>query len=235
MIKKDVRGYSVFVIIAALTIGVIVIYIFRDPMWSFCYKGYLFLTDRKQVGEFIASFGKTAPLIFMGIQILQVFLAPVPGEATGFLGGYLFGSTYGFVYSSLALAIGSWINFSIGRFIGEHYVRRMITKSRFEKFDRLVRRQGIIIIFLLFVFPGFPKDWLSLFLGITTLPIKVFVIIATIGRMPGTLLLSLQGELLFEQNYPLLIFLLALMLFISGWTFFYRKRLYGWIEKSHEK
>jgi uncharacterized membrane protein YdjX (TVP38/TMEM64 family) len=235
MIKKDVRGHRAFVIIAALTIGALAIYIFRESMWSFCHKGYFFLTDRKQVGEFIASFGWAAPLVFMGIQILQVFLAPVPGEATGFLGGYLFGSTYGFVYSSIALAIGSWINFSVGRFVGERYVRRMITKSRFEKFDRLVRRQGIIIIFLLFVFPGFPKDWFSLFLGITTLPVKVFVIIATIGRMPGTLLLSLQGELLFEQNYALLISLLGLMLFIAGWTFLYRKRLYGWIEKSHQK
>ena len=157
------------------------------------------------------------------------------GQLTGFLGGYLFGSTYGFIYSSLALAIGSWINFSIGRFVGERYVRRMITKSRFTKFDRLARRQGIIVIFLLFVFPGFPKDWLSLFLGITTLPPKAFVVIATIGRMPGTLLLSLQGELLFEQNYSLLIFLLGLMLFILGWIFFYRERLYDWIEKSHQK
>ena len=65
-------------------------------------------------------------MVFMGIQILQVIFAPVPGEATGFIGGYLFGVLEGFLYSSLALAIGSWINFSIGRFLGVRYVRKMI-------------------------------------------------------------------------------------------------------------
>ena len=105
----------------------------------------------------------------MGIQILQVIFAPVPGEATGFIGGYLFGTIKGFLYSSIALTIGSWINFAIGRFFGERYVRKLIPPAKFEKFDRILKHQGVIIIFFLFVFPGFPKDYLCLFLGLSTL------------------------------------------------------------------
>jgi uncharacterized membrane protein YdjX (TVP38/TMEM64 family) len=228
-------SYRYPIIIAGFLLGIALLYHFRDPIWQFGHNGYLFLNDRKLVGEFITSFGWAAPLIFMVIQIFQVLLAPIPGEATGFLGGYLFGTTYGFIYSTIALSVGSWINFSIGRFLGEHYVHRMIPKARFAKFDKIVKRKGIVIIFLFFVFPGFPKDWLSLFLGITTLPMKIFLLMATVGRMPGTLLLSLQGDLLFEKNYTLLIVLFGFTLFIAGWAFLYRERLYNWIEKRNKK
>jgi uncharacterized membrane protein YdjX (TVP38/TMEM64 family) len=171
----------------------------------------------------------------MGMQILQVIFAPVPGEATGFIGGYLFGVLKGFLYSSVALAIGSWINFSIGRFLGERFVRKMIPADKFEKFDSLLKRQGIIVLFLLFIFPGFPKDYLCLFLGISTLPLKVFILLASVGRMPGTFLLSLQGTYLFEENYVVLGIVAVLCAVLFFIIFRYRENIYLWIEKFNNK
>jgi uncharacterized membrane protein YdjX (TVP38/TMEM64 family) len=119
----------------------------------------------------------------------------------------------------------------IGRFLGRRYVRNLIPANTLIKFDRLVKRQGVIILFLLFVFPGFPKDWLCLFLGLSALPIKVFAFIAAIGRMPGTLILSLQGEFLFEKNYPLLLTFIAICLVAAFIAIRFREKLYRWIEK----
>jgi uncharacterized membrane protein YdjX (TVP38/TMEM64 family) len=187
------------------------------------------------VRDFIASFGLGAPLIFMGIQILQVIFAPVPGEATGFIGGYLFGVLQGFIYSSVALAIGSWINFSIGRFLGVRFVRKMIPVDKFEKFDSMLKRQGIIVLFLLFVFPGFPKDYLCLFLGLSTLPLKVFILLVSVGRMPGTFLLSLQGAYLFEENYVVLGLVAAVCAVLFVVIYRYRENLYLWIERFNNK
>jgi len=171
----------------------------------------------------------------MGIQILQVIFAPVPGEATGFIGGYLFGVLEGFLYSSLALAIGSWINFVIGRFLGVHYVRKMIPADKFERFDALLKRQGVIVLFLLFIFPGFPKDYLCLFLGLSTLPLKVFILLATVGRMPGTFLLSLQGAYLFEENYVVLGIVAVVCAILAFIIYRYRENLYLWIERFNSK
>jgi uncharacterized membrane protein YdjX (TVP38/TMEM64 family) len=177
------------------------------------------------------SFGVGAPAAFMGIQILQVIFAPVPGEATGFIGGYLFGAFKGFLYSSIALSIGSLINFGIGRFLGVRFVRKMIPADKFERFNTKLKRQGIIVLFLLFVFPGFPKDYLCMFLGLSTLPLKVFILIAAIGRMPGTFLLSLQGEFLFEQNYAILGILAACCAILAFLAYRYRENIYVWIER----
>lgn len=213
----------------------ILVVLFRDSIWENVSFYYHLLSDRDKVRDFIASFGLGAPLVFMGIQILQVIFAPVPGEATGFIGGYLFGVLQGFIYSSVALAIGSWINFSIGRFLGVRFVRKMIPVDKFEKFDSMLKRQGIIVLFLLFVFPGFPKDYLCLFLGLSTLPLKVFILLVSVGRMPGTFLLSLQGAYLFEENYVVLGLVAAVCAVLFVAIYRYRETLYLWIERFNNK
>lgn len=169
----------------------------------------------------------------MGIQVLQVIFAPIPGEATGLIGGYLFGTLLGFLYSSIALAAGSWINFAIGRLLGKRYVRKMIPESYLNRMDFLLRHQGVLVVFILFVIPGFPKDYLCLFLGISTLPIRAFMLVAAIGRMPGTLMLSLQGASLFDGDYTVLATLFGACLLLVYLAYRYRESLYRWIEKQN--
>ena len=65
----------------------VLMFLFRGSIWEYGSHFYYLLSDRERVRDFIASFGFGAPLVFMGIQLLQVIFAPVPGEATGFIGG----------------------------------------------------------------------------------------------------------------------------------------------------
>lgn len=196
---------------------------------------YNLLTDREGVKAFIVARGAAAPLVFMGFQVLQVMFAPVPGEISGFLGGYLFGTTFGFVYSSIGLAAGSTINFWVGRMLGARFVRRLIPPQTLTRLDAFIAHQGIFVLLLFFIFPGFPKDYLCLLLGITALPFKIFILLAGFGRMPGTLILSLQGEFLFTQNYGLLVFLAIIGLTAVGLAIRFRKTLYGWMEPPTQK
>jgi uncharacterized membrane protein YdjX (TVP38/TMEM64 family) len=191
------------------------------------------ITDREWIRATVESYGWAAPLVFIGVQIAQVVAAPIPGEATGFIGGYVFGTLRGFIYSSVSLGIGSLINFGIGRFLGERFVRRLIPEQKFKRIDRLVNRQGVIAIFLMFIIPGFPKDYLSLALGLTTLPIRVFAVLAFIGRMPGTLMLSLQGASVYDRNYFLVAVVGAACLVLVLAAYRWREPLYSWIEKMN--
>jgi uncharacterized membrane protein YdjX (TVP38/TMEM64 family) len=216
-------------------VSLLLVMAFRHEITGGLMVAYRWISDREQIQQFVAAFGRAAPLAFMAIQILQVILAPVPGEATGFIGGYLFGSLNGFIYSSLALSVGSWINFAIGRFLGKRYVRRWIPEARLARFDHLVQRQGVIVLFILFVFPGFPKDYLCLFLGITAMPLNVFLVIASIGRMPGTLMLSLQGEFLFNRNYPVFAVVFGITVVVAVLTIRYRDAIYRWLERFNRK
>jgi uncharacterized membrane protein YdjX (TVP38/TMEM64 family) len=213
----------------------LLVLMFRHDIAAGLMTAYRWIADRDQVVQFVSAFGNGAPIAFMAIQVLQVVLAPVPGEATGFIGGYLFGTVKGFVYSSIALAAGSWINFAIGRFLGRHYVRRWIPDEKLARFDRLLKRQGIIVLLILFVFPGFPKDYLCLFLGITTIPLKAFLLIASIGRMPGTLMLSIQGEFVFQKNYAVFAVVFGVTVLAAVLSIRYREAIYRWMERLNGK
>ena len=223
-----------------LTLSILIVilllgYIYRIQIWEKIVEYFLVFSDREQIKNFITSFGAGAPVVFIIIQILQVLFAPVPGEATGFIGGFLFGTVKGFLFSSIGLAVGSCLNFLVGRFLGKRYIRRLIPDDYLGRFDAFLKRQGVVVIFILFVFPGFPKDYLCLFLGLSTLPLKVFIILATIGRMPGTFLLSLQGAYLFEQNYLVFALIFCLCIILSLLAYRYKEGLYKWLEKFNNK
>ena len=220
-------------VLAAAGCLVFLVFLFRSQLLQGGEQVWALISDREETARFVAAFGQGAPVVFMLFQILQVIFAPVPGEATGFIGGYLFGAVGGFVYSSIALATGSMINFYIGRYLGRRYIRKLIPEKHLTRFDKLVSQKGVMLIFILFIFPGFPKDYLCLFLGLSVLPFKVFILMAAVGRMPGTFMLSLQGAMLFEENYLLLAvaFLVSALAAYLGYRF--REPLNRWIEKQN--
>jgi len=191
----------------------------------------LVLEKPKDVKEYVLSWGPWAPFIFTALQILQVILAPIPGEATGFLGGFIFGFLPGLLYSSIGLTVGSWINLGIGRYLGRRLVKRILPASMLARFDHLLRAKAVFVFFILFVIPGFPKDYLCLILGMSRLPLRLLLIVAGLGRIPGTLILSLQGSSLEAGSYLQIVIVSALALAFLGPAYLLRDRIYEWSER----
>jgi uncharacterized membrane protein YdjX (TVP38/TMEM64 family) len=233
--SKNKKIHLVLITAAVVCFLFLLGYVYRQYLWEKITYFYHLFSDRDQIKNFVASFGHGAPAIFIIIQILQVLFAPFPGEATGFIGGFLFGTARGFLYSSIGLTLGSWINFSIGRFMGKRFVRKLIPERQLDRLDKIIKRQGVIVLFILFIIPGFPKDYLCLFLGLSTMPLKIFLILTGVGRMPGTLMLSLQGSYIFEQKYGLFAVIMVLCLMVIFLAYKYRDPLYQWLEKYNEK
>lgn len=129
----------------------------------------------------ILAFGGLAPAIFVLIQVAQVVVAPIPGEASGFLGGYLFGAWFGFLYSSLGLTTGSALAFGGGRLLTAFFTERFRHTSFYRRFNHLVCRGDFLIPFVLFLLPGFPKDSLCYLLGMSSMPWTAFLLIAGVG------------------------------------------------------
>jgi len=206
----------------------------------FHYRGYLWgqvcqllgiCTNKDWIKATLKAAGPLAPLIFILIQSLQVVFAPIPGEATGFIGGYLFGVPQGLLYSTLGLTLGSIGAFLIARWLEEHYVRRWIPGDILQKFDFLMERQGALVSFILFILPGFPKDYLCFILGLSRMPFKLFLLICVVGRLPGTLLLTLQGAKVYKGDYYSTLIILGLCLALVAVLGYYREAVYRWIKQ----
>jgi len=188
-----------------------------------------FFSSRTRVSAYVASFGPFAPLVFMGIQFLQVLFAPIPGELTGFIGGYLFGTGLGFIYSTIGLTLGSWVAFLIARRFGFSFVRRFVGKEIMEKFDYLMEHQGAFFSFLFFIIPALPKDYFCYLLGLSPMHVLTFLVVSTIGRIPGTLLLSMQGEAVRSEDYRAFFVVLGLGLLALVLALIYRDRIESWL------
>ncbi len=226
---KWVLGYALVVLGVCL-----LLYYYREA-----YQGFRdlirFFSSRTRISAYVASFGPYAPLVFMGIQIMQVLVAPIPGELTGFIGGYLFGTGIGFLYSTIGLTLGSWLGFLIARRFGFSFVRRFVGKETMDKFDYLMEHQGAFFAFLFFIIPGLPKDYFCYLLGLSPMHVLTFLVVSTIGRIPGTLMLSMQGEAVRSEDYRAFFVFLGLCLIAIVSALIYRDRIEAWLHKNHFK
>ncbi|HME43366.1 MAG TPA: TVP38/TMEM64 family protein [Syntrophorhabdales bacterium] len=184
-----------------LCLVVLVFYIYYTGGWRDTLLYYRYLLNPKRLKLFVASFGPYAAPVFVLLQCMQVVIAPIPGEVTGFVGGLLFGVWKGTLLSTIGLTIGALIAFSIGRLLGASFVHRIVKQEYIDRFDDFVRHRGLYIAWLLFILPGFPKDSLCYLLGLTRMRYIDLILLNVLGRLPGTLMLVLQGSAVQRGRY----------------------------------
>ena len=207
------------------------IYQYNSQLWIKAVNLYDTLHDRHQLKVIIRSFGPYSPLAYILLQITQVVVAPIPGGAIEFLGGYLFGVKAGFFYSMIGLILGSWMAFSLARIFEKLAVEKFVSPQTIKRFDYLIGHEGLILSFLLFLIPGFPKDALCYLLGLTPMHTGIFLIISTIGRVPGTLMATLQGAKAFEHQYKTFLVLLGISAMVILAFYIYRDEIHHWIKR----
>ncbi len=196
-----------------LSLLAVVFYLYTQEKWRDIVDFYKYFTGFQELKNFITSFGPLQTIIFVVIQSLQVVIAPVPGEVTGFLGGVLFGKAWGLVLGTVGLTLGSIAAFQIARLLGRRFVENVVKKELMDRFDYFIEHKGLHLSFLMFLIPGFPKDALCYLLGLTHMRFADFLVINVFGRLPGTLVLVLQGDALRQGRYQHL-FILALICII---------------------
>jgi len=199
------------------------------PAWRYLLHLY---QDKHFLRETVKSWGWLGPLVFIVIQALQVILSPIPGEATGLAGGFLFGVSLGFFYSTIGLTLGTLACFGIGRWLGRPFVRRFVADHYWEKMGFIVEAEGAILCFVLYLIPGFPKDILSYLFGLSPMPFWVFALVSTLGRAPGTWILSAQGSHVAPGQLREFALLLAIVAAIVIPLYYYRNRILGFFRRD---
>ena len=199
------------------------------PAWRYLLRLY---QDKHFLRETVKSWGWLGPLVFIVIQALQVILSPIPGEATGLAGGFLFGVSLGFFYSTIGLTLGTLACFGIGRWLGRPFVRRFVADHYWEKMGFIVEAEGAILCFVLYLIPGFPKDILSYLFGLSPMPFWVFALVSTLGRAPGTWILSAQGSHVAPGQLREFALLLAIVAAIVIPLYYYRNRILGFFRRD---
>ena len=188
-----------------------------------------------KLSKFLQHLGPYSPAVFVLLQVLQVVAAPFPGELTGVAGGFVYGETFGFVLSTVGLSLGSWVAFELASILGRPFVERFVRREVLQKFNFLTTRTGILICFVLFLFPGFPKDYLCYVLGLSRMGLSTFLLVSIVGRLPGTYLLTVQGATIRNEEYHTFLFITVASLAVLIAAYLYRNQLFDWLKHRHEK
>lgn len=209
--------------------GLIVVWLSLGGGWELLTRSYSELArlyqNKPALRQSLQQWGWMAPAVFIGVQALQVILSPIPGEATGLLGGFLFGLAPGFVYSTIGLTLGSIAAFAVGRWLGDKFIRRFMSDHIWKKLGFIVEAEGAILAFILFLIPGFPKDIIAYLFGLSPMPFWVFTLVSTLGRMPGTWWLSAQGANVATGDFRTVALLVAGMAAVGLPLYYYRDRI----------
>lgn len=185
--RRARAGWRLWVVVA-LSLGtlVAVLVLWGRPL-------YEFLSDQEDIRAWAEGFGPWAPAAIAGLEMAQAVIAPFPGQAIELVGGYLFGLWLGTLWAMVGIIAGSLLSFLLARRFGRPLARRLVGVNALSRLDELARRGGALFFFLLWLLPFVPDDLACLAAGLTPMPIRQFLILMALGRLPGIFVATWVG------------------------------------------
>ncbi len=151
------------------------------------------LADRRALSQAVVRWGAWGPVALILIEIAQVLLAPIPGQAAGMAAGYLYGPWLGAAIAMVGLGLGTFLAVWMARQLGRRAVERWLKPALVSRLDALVQRRGLAALFAIYLLPFLPDDAVCFLAGLTPLPIGQVLAVAMIGRLPGVLVSTWLG------------------------------------------
>ncbi len=230
LIKKRIsRQTKIKVTLVALMIAILAVYL----VWDIAFHGPLMslLSNREQLVAAVQSFGPFAPLLYILLQVTQTVVAPIPGQIVGSVGGFIFGS-WGILWTAIGTLIGCWLVFLLARRFGRPLLEKIFKKSVVAKFDFILEaKSASLILFAIFLLPGFPDDVVCYLAGLTKLSIKRLMLLVTLGRLPTIILTNYIGAGIGE-NFTMVAIAALLGVILLGIGVWQRERIMNLLKKK---
>ena len=176
-----------------------------------------FVQEPERFRAWVDAQGVMAPIAFMGMLILQIVVAVIPGEPLEIAAGYAFGAVEGTLLCMLGAFIGRVAVFLLVRRFGTRAVEVFFPLEKLNELKFLQNKRRMTLwVFFLFFLPGTPKDVLCYIVGLTDLPLRSWLIISAIAPFPSIVTSTIGGDALGMGNYTFAIIVFAVTLIISG-------------------
>lgn len=201
-----------------IVLGILALLIFWGA-YQFFFRHSNVFSSTEEFKAWILSYGNFSIIMFVIIQVIQVVIFFIPGEVTQVAGGYIFGAFWGTILSSAGILLGSALAYLFAKYFAKKHVLRMIEKKNLKRFKKVLDKgSNKIIILVIYLIPGIPKDILVYVAGVSEVTLIDFIIYSSIGRFPWILVSTYFGHGINNENYLsiILIAIVASLLFLVG-------------------
>jgi uncharacterized membrane protein YdjX (TVP38/TMEM64 family) len=184
----------------------------------------------------VKSLGFWGIVVLLGVQILQIFIAVIPGGPVQVIAGMAYGTWGGLALLLTGCILSTTIIFFMVRKFGLPLLRRFfgekdINTWKFLKDTRKIAR----FVFILFLIPGTPKDLLTWLTPLTNISLPTFVILSTLARIPAILTSTIMGDSMIKGKWIISISLFVGIAAIGLLGMWFKDKLTGRINKTEEE
>lgn len=180
--------------------------------------------------------GPVGFLILLGLQFLQIVVAFIPGEVVQIAAGLLYGPWVGAIVILLGCVISSAFIFALVHKLGAPFVQSMVPTQYLDKFRKFESTGRLnIIVFILFLIPGLPKDVFTYLVPLTDMRMRTFLLLSNVGRIPGIVVSTYAADGLADGRFmeSAIIFAVAAVIAVLGIVF--RERIMKVLESRSNK
>lgn len=157
-----------------------------------------------RIEVFLLQFGRFAPLVYIALLAVSVVISQIPNVPLAIAAGMLFGTFYGGLYSVIGGMLGSLACFTIARFLGVAFLKKIFGKI--PVFTEHCKESHLgLLIFLTRLIPFFSFDLISYCSGLTNIRTRTFLLATLLGMTPMTFLFSHLGRVIMFQSSTTLI------------------------------
>ncbi len=168
-------------------------------LWRPMMEGF---REPERFREWVDASGFSGKLAFVGIVVLQVIFAVIPGEPIEFAAGYAFGAVEGTVLCLLGMAAGTMLIFWFVRLFGIRMVEVFISREKIASLRFMRSSKNLnTLVFTVFLIPGTPKDLLTYAIGLTPMRPLTFLLISSVARIPSVVSSSVAGGALGTERF----------------------------------
>ena len=226
------KGFRILKIALFITIvaGIPIVLFVRYPDFG------QIITDREAFAEFLAANEGQNIIIYMLIVIVVTITGLPIGQVINFAGVFIFGAPLAFLLSICATSIGTLAAFTIAKYLGKEFVLMIFKEKNVEKFSKMMNTsKAYIVIVIIFMIPGFPKDAFTYAAGLSNTRTLPFVLTATVARSPAMLATMFFAYFIQHGNLIGVEIVVAVVGFFLIFAIIRRKKLFAYLESLHEK
>ena len=179
-----------------------VIAVFGVISYFMVYKFFSSGATAQGFEAFIEGYGWWGRFIALGIQILQVFVAIIPGEFVEMGLGLSFGFIEGTIICLAGVGLASALVFTLVKIWGVKLVELFVEKEKIESLRFINSEKKLnTLVFVLFLIPGTPKDLLTYFVPLTKMKLSEFLFISMFARIPSVVSSTIGGDFFGNGKY----------------------------------
>jgi uncharacterized membrane protein YdjX (TVP38/TMEM64 family) len=184
-------------------------------LWPYV-EGLATPEGREEFKVWVDGLGFGGWLVTLGIQLLQIFVALIPGEPVELMLGYVWGPWLGTLTCLIGIFIGTATIFLLVRKFGMKFVSRFVDPEELKRYKFLRDKNKVdITVFILFFIPGTPKDALTYIAPIAPIGAVKYLLIATFARIPSIITSTILGDSIADGRWVLALVVFAITAVIS--------------------